>query len=95
MSNDILKIMKSLADNTRMEILTYIPDGKEIACQELMKKFPLTQPTMSRHFNRLVDAGVLNARRAGALWFYSLNRTYLKQIGINIDQIINGINKEK
>ena len=88
-SSHITKIFKALSDDTRIAILRHIMNEKEIACQELMKRFPLSQPTMSHHFNKLVDAGILNNRKEGVLWFYTLNEKYLKQVGIDIKKIIS------
>jgi ArsR family transcriptional regulator len=84
----IAKVFKALSDTTRIAILRHVMNEKEIACQELMKRFPLSQPTMSHHFNKLVDAGVLNNRKDGVLWFYSLNHPYLQSLGIDIKKVI-------
>lgn len=83
------KIFKALSDDTRMEIIRHVAKDKEIACQELMKRFPLSQPTMSHHFNKLVAAGVLNNRKDGVLWFYTLNTKYLKSLGVNIEKMFH------
>lgn len=87
-SKELTKVFKSLADNTRIEILQHIVKEKEISCQELMKRFPLSQPAMSHHFNKLVDAGVINNRRDGVLWFYTLNDKHLKLLGIDIKKLL-------
>ena len=84
----VSEIFKSLSDNTRIDIIRHVIVEKEIACQELMKRFPLSQPTMSHHFNKLVNAGILNNRKDGVLWFYTLNDKYLQSLGINIKKII-------
>lgn len=84
----VTKIFKALSDNTRIAILRHVLAEEEIACQELMKRFPLSQPTMSHHCNKLVDAGILNNRKDGVLWFYTLNDTYLRTVGIDIKKII-------
>ncbi len=88
-THQLTKIFKALSDNTRIEIIRHVGKEKEIACQELMKRFPLSQPTMSHHFNKLVEAGVLNNRRDGVLWFYTLNTKYLKTLGVNIEKMIS------
>ena len=84
----VTEIFKALSDNTRIDILRHVANEKEIACQELMKRFPLSQPTMSHHFNKLVDARVLNNRKDGVLWFYTINEKYLKTLGIDIKKMI-------
>lgn len=85
----IAKIFKALADDTRISVVRHVANEKEIACQELMKRFPLSQPTMSHHFNKLVEAGILNNRRDGVLWFYTLNTKHLKSLGINIEKMLS------
>ncbi|HXS15158.1 MAG TPA: metalloregulator ArsR/SmtB family transcription factor [Candidatus Saccharimonadales bacterium] len=84
----ISNVFKAPSDNTRLAIIRHVMSEKEIACQELMKRFPLSQPTMSHHFNKLVNAGVLNNRKEGVVWFYTLNRVYLAYLGINIKKLI-------
>ena len=83
-----LRILKSLAHPTRLEIVGSALGKEEVTCQELSRKFDLAQPTMSHHFNKLVDAGVLTNRRQGTLWHYSLNEQYLNSLGINIGQLL-------
>ena len=85
----IIKIFKALSDDTRIAILAHVMREKEIACQELMKRFPLSQPTMSHHFNKLVNAGILHNRKDGVLWFYTLNDGYLNSLGIDIRKIVS------
>lgn len=89
MNKELIKIFKALADNTRLAIIKEVIGKKEIACQELMKKFPLSQPTLSHHFNKLVDAQIFHSRKEGTLWFYSLNSSYLKKMGIDIQQVLS------
>lgn len=89
----ITKVFKALSDNTRIDILKHVLQEEEIACQELMKRFPLSQPTMSHHFNKLVDAGVLHNRKEGVLWFYTLNHPYLESLGLDITKIITNNKK--
>lgn len=80
-------LFKAMGDETRMDILRYLLVKKEMSCQQLMKKFSLSQPTLSHHFNKLIRAGIINARKEGTLWFYSLNKKFLNKSGININKI--------
>lgn len=89
----LTKIFKALSDDTRIDILRHVVKEEEIACQELMKRFPLSQPTMSHHFNKLVDAGILNNRRDGVLWFYTLNTELLSKVGLDIIKIVSKTKK--
>ena len=88
-TKQLTKIFKALADDTRIDILRHVIKEEETACQELMKRFPLSQPTMSHHFNKLVNAGILNNRRDGVLWFYTLNAQFLSKIGLDIAKIVS------
>lgn len=83
------KFLKALADETRLAMLKRLLHTNEMACQELMKEFSLTQPTLSHHFNKLVDAGVITNRKEGVLWFYSINKKFLKEKGINLEKILD------
>ncbi len=94
-SKQLTKIFKALSDDTRLDIVSHVAKEKEIACQELMRRFPLSQPTMSHHFNKLVRAGILNNRKDGVLWFYTLNTDYLTTMGIQIEKMISFSSKKR
>ena|SRR5476651_1359948 len=94
-NKDTINILKALADETRIEIVRHLLSTKEMQCQELMKRFKLAQPTLSHHFNKLINAGVLNSRKEGVLWFYSINKRQLSSKGINLQKLINANNVGK
>jgi DNA-binding transcriptional ArsR family regulator len=81
-------IFKALSDSTRLKILRKIARKGEVACKDISRYFSLSQPTLSHHFNKLIDANIINSRKDGTSVFYSVNRKYLKKIGINIDKIL-------
>jgi DNA-binding transcriptional ArsR family regulator len=56
--------------------------GNEIigGCSEVLK---LSQPTLSHHFHRLVQSGVLLERKSGTEKFYRINYELLRSIGID------------
>lgn len=83
-----VQIFKALADKTRIEILSKLLEEGEMSCQELSKKFNLSQPTLSHHYNKLVQANILLNRRDGVLWFYKINKQYLKEIGLDLQKTI-------
>ena len=89
MSRLVVKLFKALSDETRVDIIKYLlSNRKELSCQELLDKFPLSQPTLSHHFNKLIDANVLKVRKEGASHFYSIDNDYLKNFGIDIQKIV-------
>ena len=90
MSKQIVKLFKALSDETRVDIIRHLlNNGKELSCQELLDKFPLSQPTLSHHFNKLADANILKVRKKGTNHFYSIDNQYLKNLGIDIHKIVS------
>lgn len=87
MQDQTVSILKALADDTRIVIVRELIDGDELGTQDLAKKFTLSQPTLSHHLAILMDTHILNARKEGVSWMYSLNNEYLKQIGIDIKKL--------
>lgn len=87
MKNHTIGILKALADDTRLNIIQELTKAKERSCQDLMGKFSLSQPTLSHHFNKLVDSHILLSRRQGQSWFYRLNTKYLLTLGIDIKKL--------
>lgn len=88
MANQLVKIFKALSDKTRLDIVKDLLKSKEFACAEFRKKLPKSQPTLSHHFNKLIDASIISERKEGANSYYSINRAFLKSIGIDIKKIV-------
>jgi len=84
MAQDLVKIFYALGNETRLDIVKSINEKKEISCQELLKKFPLSQPTMSHHFGILLDSGIISVRKDGVRHFYRINARKLNLAGINV-----------
>lgn len=89
MSKQVAKLFKALSDETRLDIIRHLlSNGKELSCQELLNRFPLSQPALSHHFNKLVDADILRVRKVGASHFYSINSQRFRKLGINIHKTL-------
>lgn len=88
--NQSVEILKALADETRLDIVRKIAlqdeatPGCELpgAC-----KHQLSQPAMSHHINRLVEAGVLSEEKQGTKKLYSLQRSALERFGIDVTKL--------
>lgn len=85
-----VKVLKALADETRLGILRLLNSRGEMSCRALSEKIPLTQPTLSHHFGKLQDADVLRVRKSGVHHFYSVNVPLLKDLGINLEKLTAG-----
>jgi ArsR family transcriptional regulator len=66
-----VKILKALADPTRIRILEVLAEGERCAC-EIPGKVKKSQPNVSLHLKILRDAGILNSRKEGNKIFYSV-----------------------
>jgi ArsR family transcriptional regulator len=62
------ELFKSLADETRLVILTMLLNGEMCVC-EIMGALPISQPAVSHHLKILRQAGILIDRRQGK-WIY-------------------------
>jgi len=88
-AHQALTIIKSLADQTRIEMLRIlVKQGKEVACQDLSQCFKLSQPTLSHHFKKLVTAEIILERKKGVEHFYSVNTKLLRSFGIDLKQLL-------
>lgn len=68
--------LKALADPTRLRILSLIAArGCESVCAcELLDALDVTQPTVSHHLKKLVDAGLLQREQRGKWAHYTVER---------------------
>ena len=89
MSEEIEKIFQALGNKTRLDIVKLILAEKEITCQEILEKFPLSQPTMSHHFGLLLNSKVLTVRKDGVRHSYMVDTQKLKSLGIDLAKLKN------
>jgi ArsR family transcriptional regulator len=74
MSGDALtevkvKILKALADPTRLQLLEHLKGGERCVC-ELIPAIGKAQSTTSKHLDVLYDAGILDRRVEGRRTLY-------------------------
>jgi len=65
-------IFQALAHPVRRAVLRKLKDGP-LSAGTLADAFPVSKPTMSRHFSALKDAGLIRAERVGTTIRYRLN----------------------
>jgi ArsR family transcriptional regulator len=70
--SSVLPIVKSLADENRLAIMTVLlgADGALCAC-DIEASFGLSQPTISHHMRVLREAGLVDADKRGAWVYYA------------------------
>jgi ArsR family transcriptional regulator len=85
-----IAVLRALSDKTRLDIVrTLVQDTADhrASCNEVSSCSSLSQPAMSHHFKKLVDAGVLLESKKGTEKFYQLNSELLEHLGINAHKL--------
>jgi DNA-binding transcriptional ArsR family regulator len=69
---DVAAIAGLMGDPTRAKVLMALLDGRSLAAGVLAAEAGVSASTISEHLTRLVDAGLLTARREGRSRFFGL-----------------------
>jgi ArsR family transcriptional regulator, arsenate/arsenite/antimonite-responsive transcriptional repressor len=88
--NQSVDILKALADETRLSIVRRIAqDTLPTPSCELPRACSqqLSQPTMSHHISKLVEAGVLKEEKRSTKKVYTLQKEALERIGIDVTKL--------
>jgi ArsR family transcriptional regulator len=65
--------LKALADPARLRLLSILLASEDGACTcDLTEPLGLSQPTVSHHFKRLADAGLVVGERRGVWTYYRI-----------------------
>jgi DNA-binding transcriptional ArsR family regulator len=72
-------VFEALAHPTRRAILEMLKGGSKTA-GELAEAFDVSKPTMSGHFAKLREAGLIQADQRGASILYSVNLSVLEEV---------------
>ena len=73
MSFDCVEFCKTLADDTRQQILEMLQGGEKCV-SDIVAAFDMSQPTISHHLNILKRFGLVTSRKEGKQVFYTINR---------------------
>ena len=71
-------VFEALAHPTRREVLEMLKAGSRTA-GEIADAFPVSKPTMSAHFAKLKEAGLIQADQRGTTIIYSINLSVLEE----------------
>jgi len=72
-------VFEALAHPTRRAILEMLKSGSRTA-GELADAFAVSKPTMSGHFAKLREAGLIHADQRGTTIVYSVNLSTLEEV---------------
>jgi ArsR family transcriptional regulator, arsenate/arsenite/antimonite-responsive transcriptional repressor len=80
------ELFRALADPARVKIVNLVAasPGGVCACN-LNDPLELTQPTVSHHLKKLVDAGLLEREQRGKWAYFSLNRAAVDKLAAVAD----------
>jgi ArsR family transcriptional regulator len=79
-------LFKALADPARVRIVNMLAnaDGPVCAC-EFPGPLGLSQPTVSHHLSRLLDAGLVTREQRGKWAYFSFDSTALRTLALVAD----------
>ena len=72
-------VFEALAHPTRRAILEMLKGGS-MSAGDLADAFQVSKPTMSGHFAKLKEAGLIQADQKGTTILYSINLTVLEEV---------------
>ncbi len=74
------EVFKALGDPIRWNIVQQMAQQEELACSVLEDTLPVSKPTISYHTKILTQAGLIEVRKRGRNYFYSLRREVLRSL---------------
>lgn len=66
------QVFRALGDPIRLSIVRQIAAAQELACSALEDTLPVSKPTISYHTKILRQAGIIEVRKNGRNFFYTL-----------------------
>jgi ArsR family transcriptional regulator, arsenate/arsenite/antimonite-responsive transcriptional repressor len=80
------RLFRALADPHRVKIVNLLATSLDPVCVcELTEPLGLSQPTVSHHLKKLMDAGLLEREQRGTWAYYSLRRDALGGLAAALD----------
>lgn len=73
------QLFEALAHPTRREILELLKKGS-MSAGAIAERFDVSKPTLSGHFAKLREAGLIHADKNGTSIIYSLNLSVLEEV---------------
>ncbi|GAB2832088.1 hypothetical protein GCM10022221_33730 [Actinocorallia aurea] len=74
------EVLKALSDPIRWNIVQQIAQEEEFACSVLEDTLPVSKTTISYHTKILTQAGLIEVRKRGRNYFYTLRHEVLREV---------------
>ena len=85
-ADELAALFKALADPARVRIVNALATSPEPVCAcEFEPALGLSQPTVSHHLKKLVDAGLLEREQRGKWAYFSLSRDAVEKLAAVAD----------
>ncbi|GAA2028462.1 metalloregulator ArsR/SmtB family transcription factor [Yaniella flava] len=86
-AEQVAGMLKALADPTRLRLLSHITAQgcQEVCACNLTDELGITQPTVSHHMKKLVDAGLVTREQRGKWAHYSIIPAAFDQLRTLLD----------
>lgn len=88
LTNKQLRLLKCVADETRLQILLALKKGERCVC-EIMDELDKEQSLISHHLQALRKCGLIHRRREGKKIMYRLADPSILELLINIEKLAN------
>ena len=92
---EILSFLKSLASESRLNIVMLFLDGEERTVNQIAESVGLGQPATSEHLAVLKHSGVLVARKDGKEMFYRPDRDKVLGMLNTLDRLLRSCCNEE
>ena len=80
------QLFKALGDPARVRLVNLLAQGDGEVCMcDLIEPLGLSQPTVSHHMKKLVDAGLVEREQRGKWAYFSLKREAVERLAVVAD----------
>ena len=80
------ELFKALGDPARVRLVNLLAQGEGAVCMcELIEPVWLSQPTVSHHMKKLLDAGIVEREQRGKWAYFSLRREAVDKLALVAD----------
>ena len=91
----ITKILKALADESRIRVLALLKERDGLCVCEITDIIGLSQPTISSHLKKLQDAEIITYSKDGLWVNYNLDENMEKEVKQLLGAIVRMLSEDK